>query len=185
MLTHYSKIPYEVFTIDNVFNEEELNNFKEYIKINSHNVRTFTNSDFINGKLIDPNISSVIYNKIMPYLPQKYIDSTNKEWFYKGATNAVMFAKVESEKQFGIHTDTGYEYNDSTNSYSKYTLLIYLNDDYDGGTTTFYSNTFHKLYNIIPKKGRILCFDIDLFHSGNMVKNGTKYWIGTELVCGK
>jgi hypothetical protein len=185
MLTHYSTIPFEVFTIDNFLNEEEINHYKHYINTNSHSVRTFTNSDFINGKVIEPTISTTIYNKILPYLPKIYTDSQTNKWFYKGVTNAVMFAKVEPGKHFGIHTDTGYEYNDFMNSYSKYTVLIYLNDDYDGGNTTFYTDTFQKTYDILPKKGRLLCFDIDLFHSGNRVKNGTKYWIGTELVCGK
>jgi hypothetical protein len=78
-----------------------------------------------------------------------------------------------------------YEYDKINNLYSKYTLLIYLNDDYEGGTTTFYTDTFIERFKVQPKKGRILCFDIDLFRSGDRVSNGNKMWIGTELVCKK
>jgi len=184
MLTHYSIIPYQVFTIDGLFTKDELFNFQEYI--NTHtSVRSFTNSNFINGKVIDSKLSSGIYHKLVSYLPKEYTDGLGQQWNFKGATRAVMFAKIEPEQHFGIHTDTGYEYNENNNTYSKFTTLLYLNDDYTGGTTTFYTDTFQKKFQIVPKIGRLLCFDIDLFHSGDVVENGLKYWIGTELICGK
>lgn len=185
MLIQYSSIPYQVFTIDDIFTTDELSYFQNYIKMNEECVRNFTNSPFVNGKMINPKISSSIYHKVAPYLPKEYRDHHNQGWVYKGATKAVMFAKVEPDQHFGIHTDTGYEYDEDKNTYSKYTLLLYLNDDYNGGTTTFYTDTFEKTFQIVPKKGRVLCFDIDLFHSGDKVSDGIKCWIGTELVCGK
>lgn len=185
MLTQHSSIPYEVFTIDGLFANDELRGFQGYINENAKCVRSFTNSPFINGKVIDPKISSGIYQKLAPHLPKEYTDGQQQKWIFKRATKAVMFAKVDPEQHFGIHTDTGYEYDKNENAYSKYTLLLYLNDDYNGGTTSFYTNDFQKTFYIVPKRGRVLCFDIDLFHSGDKVSDGVKCWIGTELVCGK
>ena len=55
---------------------------------------------------------------------------------------------------------------------TRYTLLIYLNSNYEGGET----NT------IKPETGKALIFDIDLWHSELPVINGEKYWIGCEII---
>jgi hypothetical protein len=184
-IQHYTSIPFEVFTIDNLFTEEELTEFQIFILNTPLYGRTFTNSEFVNGKIIHENYSKNIYSKLKHLLPFEYCDNSSVSWSYAGSTKVIMFANIQPNQQFGIHTDTGYEYDKINNLYSKYTLLIYLNDDYEGGTTTFYTDTFIERFKVQPKKGRILCFDIDLFHSGDRVSNGNKMWIGTELVCKK
>jgi hypothetical protein len=186
MLTQYTKIPFEVFTLDNVLSDEELTYLTEFVDSQSNiNCRTFTNSDFINGKLVEPSISKLLYTKVQPFLPNMYIDSKCSKWKYKGSTDTIMFAKILPGKHFGIHTDTGCEYDRILNKYSKYTMLLYLNDDFKGGHTVFYNDNFKEQFKIQPKKGRILCFDIGLYHSGESVLSGTKKWIGAELVCSK
>ena len=60
-----------------------------------------------------------------------------------------------------------------------------LNDDFENGKTLFYDHDFKHTVTIEPKKNRTLIFDIDLFHKGEQVSKGEKYWIGTELVCNK
>ena len=47
-------------------------------------------------------------------------------------------AKYLEETEFGLHTDTGIYYNKEENLQGKYTLLVYLNDNYEGGETIFY-----------------------------------------------
>lgn len=44
----------------------------------------------------------------------------------------IMYAKIKSGEFFGLHTDTGCEYDIIKNKYSKYTVITYLNDDYEG-----------------------------------------------------
>ena len=75
---------------------------------------------------------------------------------------------------FGLHTDTGLYYNPRESLKSRWTLLIYLNDNFSGGETVFY-DTFWKVSKVItPEKGKALLFDIDLWHSGSEVISGTK-----------
>jgi hypothetical protein len=81
-----------------------------------------------------------------------------------------------------IHTDTGSEYDVPNNMYSKFTFLTYLNDGFTGGCTKFYDDRLRETCVITPERNRTLVFDIDLFHSGEKVLDGSKYWIGTELV---
>ena len=92
-----------------------------------------------------------------------------------------MYAVIEPGQSFPIHTDTGAEY--SKEGESKFTVLVYLSHEFEGGTTQFYTRIFEKTVEITPRAGKILVFDIDLFHAGMPVTNGTKYWIGTEIVC--
>jgi hypothetical protein len=48
---------------------------------------------------------------------------------------------------------------------------------------SMYNQQFEKTVTVIPKTNTTLFFDIDLYHQGNEMMEGTKYWIGTELVC--
>lgn len=186
MITQYTNIPFEIFTIDHIFTENQLQEFNEFVKKESQCPnRPFTQSNFINGKLVHPMISNQIYRAIKPYLPNHYQDQKNQKWEYVDSIQTIMYAVVNTNQNFGIHTDTGYEFDSIKHHYSKYTVLVYLNDSFEGGTTTFYSKDFKPIAQIQPKTGRVLCFDIDLFHSGDPILKGSKRWIGTELICHK
>ena len=93
-----------------------------------------------------------------------------------------MTGKYLSNNNFGLHTDTGLFYNKNTKEKSQYTLLIYLNDDFEGGTTSFFTDNFQPTVTIHPKQGTALLFDIDLWHKGDKLISGEKYWIGCELI---
>ena len=98
------------------------------------------------------------------------------------ANNLIMTGKYKPNNKFGLHTDTGLFYDQFSKEKSKYTLLIYLNDDFEGGTTSFFTENFKPTVTIHPKIGRALLFDIDLWHKGDMLIKGEKYWIGCELI---
>jgi len=181
----YSDIPFEIFTIDNLYTSKEIELFKDYVENADDKNRTFTNSPFKNGKIIKPDFSSLMYSRINTCLPDEYIDRQNTKWGYLEAPKYIMYAKVQPGEHFGLHTDTGCEYDMIKNKYSKYTVLTYLNNDFEGGSTIFYDDNFHKTCEIKPLKNRTLIFDIDLYHQGSQVLEGNKYWIGTELVCKK
>ena len=182
-MQQYTNIPYEIFTIDNLYTDKEINYFIDYIE--THEGCPFTFSEFKNGKIIEPEISTLMYSKIKPYLSDTYKDHFNNSYIYKKTPKHIMYAKVNSNQQFGVNTDTSCVYYHIDNEYSKFTVLTYLNDNYEGGNTQFYSDNLLKTVTIHPKKNTTLIFDIDLFHSGEIVTKGTKYWIGTELVCSK
>ena len=65
---------------------------------------------------------------------------------------------------------------------SCWTLLIYLNDDYEGGHTIFYDDNWKQIESISPERGKALLFDIDLWHRGDILVSGTKQWIGCEII---
>ena len=58
-------------------------------------------------------------------------------------------------------------------------MLIYLNDDYEGGNTKF---LFDNEISIIPKIGLICLMDQNILHEVPNIINGVKYVIRTELM---
>lgn len=180
-----SPIAFEVFTIDGLYTDAEIESFENYVINADPRNRTFTSSPFKNGKKINEDLANFMYSRILPFLPNKYYDCNGVVWEFYGAPKYIMYASIVNGQRFGIHTDTGCVYDESEAHYSKFTVLTYLNDNFIGGKTKFYDMNFRETSSISPKKNRTLIFDIDLYHSGEPVVEGTKNWIGTELVCKK
>eukprot|EP01134_Creolimax_fragrantissima_P006204 CFRG6204T1 len=90
----------------------------------------------------------------------------------------------------GMVDDT-YQYDAFGDRWSKMTFLIYLNDDFEGGQTTFYmpGPTLGSLaaYGVKPRKGGVLLFphgdtSDSLVHEGSSVLSGNKFVIRTDLL---
>jgi hypothetical protein len=80
-----------------------------------------------------------------------------------------------------VHTDDARK--------SRLTFLIYLNDDFTGGETTFYlpsSGNALEAVAVQPQQGNILCFPqgntASLVHEGSRVTQGFKYVIRTDVL---
>lgn len=155
------------------------NNYVNYLIENYLNKkidRNFTEvAEFDNNKFIDKQLSEKFFDLVNRHAVNKLGDNT-----LYGANKYIMTGKYIKNQQFGIHTDTGLYFNLKENVQSKYTLLIYLNDDYEGGETVFYLND-EKII-IKPQKGKAIIFDMQIPHSSNLINNGIKYWIGCEIL---
>ena len=163
----------KIYTFDNFLTTIECDDFIKQIDTKSNTTNFTNNGQFKNDKYIDIKLSQHFYDKIKSYNSKLELLRPNK---------LIMTAKYQPDQQFNIHTDTGLFYDKINQEKSMYTLLIYLNDNYDEGETVFYDNQFTETVKIIPKKGMGLLFHIDEFHRGNVVKNGKKYWIGCEII---
>ena len=70
-------------------------------------------------------------------------------------------------------------------------FLIYLNDDFEGGETTFYLPGASRLhaYRVRPRAGAVLCFPqsntASLLHEGSAVTRGRKYVIRRRAAYGQ
>ena len=72
---------------------------------------------------------------------------------------------------------------------SRLTFLVYLNDDFDGGATSFYLPAPRgglEARGVQPRCGTVLCFPqgntASLVHEGSEVTRGTKYVIRTDVL---
>lgn len=168
-----NKIHDGVYIGQDLFTPEEIEyftNFMSTARVGSFNGELQNR----NGKMMYPEIANLIGERIMQSGFEKETGVTFSDILY--------FSEIEENQPFFIHTDTGCYYNRKTNVRSRYTVLLYLNDNFDGGNTSFYTNDFKKTVSITAKKNKIVVFDISLFHSGDSVTSGTKRWIGTELI---
>lgn len=159
---------------DNFLSNDECDKFIELINKNEPTARFHLEKSKVSDRFIDCQQTQKFYKRLLeidPNFPEHY-----------GPGKFVLTAMYPPNTKFGLHTDTGIYYNKQDNLQGKYTLLIYLNDDYNGGETKFYPNGSSPVI-IQPKKGRCLVFNmVDLFHEGLTVKNGVKYWIGCQIL---
>ena len=77
---------------------------------------------------------------------------------------------------FGLHTDTPFVAPDG--AFTKLSLVLYLNDDYTGGETTFPDLALE----VKPEVGKILLFFPTLHHMSKPISRGTKYIVRSEVL---
>ena len=184
----YNLIPDKILlSIDNIFTEKEC---EDLIKISENKgykiASLYTDNDgkehiyedFRKSKrcIIDNEDLAKRLEKIMyKHIPQVY---KNKK--YHSINPRFRFLKYNKSGYFSRHSDNHYKTNTIT---SLITILIYLNDDYEGAYTTFYSSFENKNgFVLVPKKGMVCLMDQDIGHCVPELISGTKYIIRTELM---
>jgi predicted 2-oxoglutarate/Fe(II)-dependent dioxygenase YbiX len=60
---------------------------------------------------------------------------------------------------------------------SLFTAMVYLNEDFEGGTTDFQFGP-----SITPQRGMLLLFEHSLVHQGSAVRTGCKYVLRTDVM---
>ena len=120
--------------------------------------------------LIDhPTLAKDLFKAAKPFLPEKF-----DNWQLKGFNERFRFYRYQPKQYFKWHRDG--EFCRSENETSKFTLLIYLNDDYTGGETQF------REFAVSPTEGMALLFPHPLMHQGATVKTGVKYVLRTDVM---
>lgn len=119
----------------------------------------------------------------LPHLARKLNYSLKNKSFNKGKFLYVdPFMKLyKLEAPLGIvepHIDENFK--NSHGETALYSVIVYLNDNYEGGETVFENEI--KVYH---KEGDVLVFAHDIIHSGLAVSKGTKYVIKTDIFIGE
>ncbi len=146
---------------------------------------------------IDLGMSDAIMARLKSYLPEiVYIDGVR--WRLKRFTHHWRYIKYLTKGHFVPHYDGAKMLRYPTPSISVFTVQIYLNDDFTGGNTRFYSDyepvryASHDIpigevkkfkpsssptHEVKPETGSALIFDhvSNVLHDGAEVKSGVKY----------
>jgi prolyl 4-hydroxylase len=91
--------------------------------------------------------------------------------------------KYTDGDSFVMHRDGNYMTPDMS-EISQYTVLVYLNDGYEGGFTTYYNTAGAAGVPVIPKKGSVVIQHQNCLHCVPPLISGTKYTLRTEVMYG-
>jgi len=168
-----------IFTIENFLSPEECIDYiqmSETIGYEEAEIITREGSQIRkeirnNDRIIfdDEKLATFIFEKAKDFLPEDLED-----WGLLGLNERFRFYRYTSGQYFKWHQD-GY-YCRNNNEISELTFLMYLNDDYQGGETTFNWGT------IKPEIGMLLIFPHFLLHQGSPVESGVKYVLRTDVM---
>ena len=93
------------------------------------------------------------------------------------------FYRYDVGQQFNWHQDFPYERDNG--EASQLTMLIYLNDDFEGGETSFddsYSDEAFDEFKVEPEVGLGLFFVHAVQHKGEPVLAGRKYVLRSDIM---
>ncbi len=117
----------------------------------------------------DNELAATLWEKFKPFA---FPEFGNNE--VSGLNEMFRFYKYEPGQRFKKHIDGSYIRNEEEASY--FTLMIYLNDDFEGGETLI------EKHSIKPQKGMALAFYHGIRHSGEPIIEGTKYVLRTDVM---
>ena len=189
MNRHIQQIDEGIFTIANVFSPAECQaaiDRAEQIGFESATVRTDNGPTMMqrirnNDRVIleDLELASVMWDRIRTSLP--ILDFS----VACGVDKQLRFYRYVPGQQFKRHKDGAVT--NELGQTTKLSYLIYLNDDFQGGTTTFrdyvqIDGVHDKIeFSFTPIIGSALLFRHERWHEGTPVLTGEKYVLRSDV----
>jgi prolyl 4-hydroxylase len=123
----------------------------------------------------DPALAAMLCERVQIKAPK-----TPKEihgLLLVGANERFRCYRYKPGMRFAPHKDGAYQRDDF--ELSCYSFLVYLNEGFEGGNTTFATSPE---ISIVPKLGMGLLFQHAIIHEGSVVTAGVKYVARTDLM---
>lgn len=173
--------PY-ILEVPDVLSPEECTQLIQRIEILKPEIATINT---VTGTEVNPNVRNndrVIFDD--PELAKMLLARVGKKaprQIHKmslvGANERFRCYRYKPGMQFRTHADGSF-YRDEYEQ-SCYSFLVYLNEDFTGGATTFVTDPETAIQ---PKTGMGLLFQHPLMHEGSLVTSGVKYVARTDLM---
>lgn len=122
--------------------------------------------------LDDPELAGELWARVAPHTPPLWVGRQ-----VRGLNERFRFYRYTPGQRFTWHVDGAYERDNGEKSFL--TLLIYLNEGYEGGATKF-----HHLA-VDGRTGMALVFDHVLPHEGAELTRGVKYVLRSDVMYGR
>ncbi len=97
-----------------------------------------------------------------------------------GLNERFRFYRYEPGQRFKMHLDGTFRRKDGSGELSLFSVLYYLNGDFEGGETVIVTNK--GVIRVEPEPGLVLMFQHQLLHEGAEVTTGTKYVMRTDVM---
>ena len=123
-------------------------------------------------------IADWIWDRAEAFVPETFEDRRAV-----GINELIRFYRYEVGQQFDWHQDFSFERDNGEKSFL--TLLIYLNDSFEGGETLFDDSCSDESFDdviVTPRSGLALFFEHGTYHKGESVAEGTKYVMRTDVM---
>lgn len=128
----------------------------------------------------DAELSERVYADLELFVPPRF----KKKWRPVGLNDRWRFYRYDPGQQFDWHHDGYYERENGERSF--FTFLIYLNDDFEGGGTSFRDDGWRQRLvgrlSVRPETGMALMFHHPILHRGDAVISGRKYVMRTDVM---
>lgn len=168
-----------IFVLENVISDEQCDYLIQKSEdIGYHEATVFTGSEHKLIKGVRDNMRVIIDDfdmaeTIWEKVSVNFTDAIDRFKAY-GLNERFRFYRYDSGQRFKRHKDGAFVR--GIGDTSIYTFIIYLNDNFEGGTTDF------DHVSVKPKKGSALVFLHPTLHSGEPVLSGTKYAIRSDVM---
>ena len=127
----------------------------------------------------DPARALALYQRLSDDLALRF----QRTWTPVAFNERLRLYRYDIGQQFDWHRDGYFQRPNGERSF--FTFMVYLNDDFDGGATSFSDDGFGfpgGMLRITPAKGMGLLFHHPILHRGDPVTTGRKYVLRTDVM---
>ena len=127
----------------------------------------------------DPARALALYQRLSDDLAPRF----QRTWTRVAFNERLRLYRYDIGQQFDWHRDGYFQRPNGERSF--FTFMVYLNDDFDGGATSFSDDGFSfpgGMLRITPAKGMGLLFHHPILHRGDPVTTGRKYVLRTDVM---
>jgi hypothetical protein len=180
---------HDIFLISNFFTTKECTSLIECSESTGFSSIDYDKTYRSNDRMMTQSkeLTHMVYNRISKSkLIPKIIIQENTQWELTGINPQFRFCRYIPSQHFSKHLDG--RFIKSENEKSFFTLNIYLNENYENGSTRFYldeTDTSLISLSIKPHTGLAVVFNHETksyLHDGEVVTLGKKYLLRTDIM---
>ena len=123
----------------------------------------------------DPDFAARLFARARPFLPPR-VETRRAH----GMNERFRYYRYDVGQRFRKHYDGSFWRNPEEESLL--TFMVYLNDDFSGGTTDFYYDDARLKVRVQPRQGLALVFAHAQLHEGAAITRGCKYVLRTDVM---
>ncbi|WP_316185299.1 MULTISPECIES: 2OG-Fe(II) oxygenase [unclassified Bradyrhizobium] len=127
----------------------------------------------------DADRARELYERLAVHLAPSF----QHRWTPVGLNERLRLYRYDVGQKFDWHRDGHFERDNGERS--QFTFMVYLNDDFEGGRTSFCDDTGRMPDGpllITPERGMALLFQHPIMHRGDPVTKGRKYVLRTDVM---
>ena len=163
-----------LLSVPEVYSAEECQRFISLIESSAPSLATNNPIYRDQDRVIrdDPRVAAELFSRLRPHLP-----GVMGPLRLVGLNARFRMYRYRPGQRFEPHMDHWYQA--SGNRITLYTVLVYFNDDFEGGETRFCEQLDE---TIVPRRGLTAIFQHKIRHEGCPVRRGIKYAMRSDVL---